>query len=132
MQYCQEALNVTWITGQNWRFEDGKLFYLVSILAIVTFLCWSKKSNGSIHSTRFISPVHLVLDLESLHLIQSLFKKCQKKYKCWLIKCISNKFSMTGSANTCNFFGNEKIFNFKKKLIVIGIFLKPRTSWILH
>ena len=31
------------------------------------------------------------------------FKKCQKIYKCW-IKCISKKFTTTGSANTCKFF----------------------------
>ena len=31
------------------------------------------------------------------------FLNFQKNYKCW-IKCISKKFTTTGSANTCNFF----------------------------
>ena len=30
----------------------------------------------------------------------NFFQKCQKNYKCW-IKCISKKFTTTGSANTC-------------------------------
>ena len=86
------------------------------------------------------SPVHL--DLE-MHLIQhffgneriSIFKKIYKygikapikshtcifffkwkfpkKYKCWM-KCISKKFTTTGSANTCNFFAFTISWNFTK------------------
>ena len=43
----------------------------------------------------------------------NFFQKCQKNYKCW-IKCISKKFTTTGSANTCNFFWKWKNFDFKK------------------
>ena len=46
-------------------------------------------------------PFGLIKRLDPVVVI--FFKKCQKNYKCW-IKCISKKFTTTGSANTCTFF----------------------------
>ena len=48
----------------------------------------------------------------------NFFKICQKNYKCW-IKCISKKITTIGSANTCNFFGNEKNL-ISKKITTMG------------
>ena len=61
-------------------------------------------------------PFGLIKSLDPIVVI--FFKKCQKNYKCW-IKCISKKFTTTGSANTCNFFGNEKIL-ISKKITTMG------------
>ena len=56
------------------------------------------------------------------------FKKRQKNFKCW-IKCISKKFTMIGSANTCNFFGNEKKIDLKN-VIFLTFFEKKYNDWI--
>ena len=58
---------------------------------------------------------HFQKDLQVLAdpVVVIFFKKCQKNYKCW-IKCISKKFTTTGSANTCKFFWKWKNFDFKK------------------
>ena len=56
-------------------------------------------------------PFGLIKRLDPVVVI--FFKKCQKIYKCW-IKCISKKFTTTGSANTCKFFWKWKNFDLKK------------------
>ena len=66
---------------ENWK----NVHNLVNPWEIFSYIFQVKRCN---------SPVHLNLDLESLHLIQSLYffsKNVKKNYKCW-IKCISKKW----------------------------------------
>ena len=79
---------------------------------------WSKEKDIFLFTVSCYKPCPFGLIKSLDPIVVIFFKKCQKNYKCW-IKCISKKFTTTGSANTCNFFGNEKIL-ISKKITTMG------------